>query len=74
MKSPKLKRKSKSIDKKKSPLLKKMKQYLQTTQKDWNYITPLDFYNNYYNYDSIYCASQLLNIPFSSFGNYIRQL
>lgn len=49
MKSPKLKRKSKSIDKKKSPLLKKMKQYLQTTQKDWNYITPLDFYNNYYN-------------------------
>lgn len=23
-------------------------------------------------YDSIYCASQLLKIPFSSFGNYIR--
>jgi rRNA pseudouridine-1189 N-methylase Emg1 (Nep1/Mra1 family) len=23
-------------------------------------------------YDSIYCASQLLNIPFTSFGNYIR--
>ncbi len=25
-----------------------LRQYLKTTKNDWNYITPLDFYNNFY--------------------------
>ena len=25
-----------------------LRQYIKTTKDDWNYITPIDFYNNYY--------------------------
>jgi len=28
--------------------LQDFRQYLKNTKDDWNYITPLDFYNNYY--------------------------
>jgi len=29
-------------------MLPSLRQYLKDTQDDWNYITPLDFYNHYY--------------------------
>uniref|UniRef100_A0A6C0DK03 Uncharacterized protein n=1 Tax=viral metagenome TaxID=1070528 RepID=A0A6C0DK03_9ZZZZ len=25
-----------------------LRQYIKTTKDDWNYITPIDFYNDYY--------------------------
>jgi len=28
--------------------IEKLRQYLYTTKDDWNYITPIDFYNHYY--------------------------
>jgi len=28
--------------------LENLRDYLKNTKNDWNYITPLDFYNNYY--------------------------
>ncbi|NDG73040.1 MAG: rhodanese-like domain-containing protein [Proteobacteria bacterium] len=28
--------------------IEKLRQYLYTTKDDWNYITPIDFYNQYY--------------------------
>ena len=28
--------------------IKDLRQYLRDTNDSWNYITPLDFYNNYY--------------------------
>jgi rhodanese-related sulfurtransferase len=30
-------------------LLSKLKNFLQKTEDDWNYVTPIDFYNNFYN-------------------------
>ena len=32
----------------KSDMLDNLRQYLVDTKNDWNYITPIDFYNNYY--------------------------
>jgi hypothetical protein len=30
-------------------LIEKFKDFLEDTKDDWNYITPIDFYKNYYN-------------------------
>ena len=29
-------------------MLNKLKDFVKSTEKDWNYITPVDFYNNFY--------------------------
>jgi len=29
-------------------LVQNLRNYLKKTKNDWNYITPIDFYNNYY--------------------------
>jgi rhodanese-related sulfurtransferase len=30
-------------------LLEKLRNFVKKTETDWNYITPIEFYNNYYN-------------------------
>ena len=36
-----------------------LRKYLVNTQNDWNYITPVDFYNNYFNKDKKYILVDL---------------
>jgi hypothetical protein len=36
-----------------------LRKYLRITKDDWNYITPIDFYNKYYVLQKDYCLIDL---------------
>jgi rhodanese-related sulfurtransferase len=48
-------------------MLNNLRNFLQRTEDDWNYITPVDFYNNYYNKNITFLVDLRKKEDFDSF-------